>query len=731
MSDAARRTSCVHCGLPVADRGKTDEPQYCCVGCRFAASLFQASDGDSLTTPAFTRLGLAVFFAMNVMVFTLALWTQDIYGPAEKEAAQALQEVFRYLCLLFSLPVFFLLAGPLLDEAALAVRCRRISSDLLLAVGVAASFIYSLVTLISGTGHVYFEVACMVLVAVTLGRFFEATGKAQTTKALRGLEKLLPDHVQAVRGETEVQIPVEELVTNDVIRVLAGGRVAVDGTVVSGRASVDQQVVTGESWPLTLAEGDRVLAGSLNLDGDLLIKIDHPPGESAVDHLVKTVTEAAGQPERWGKLADRVIKWFLPAVAIVSLGTLGFHTLNGELAAGLMAALSVVVVACPCALALATPLAVWAAVGRAARHGIVIRNPDMLSRMCEIRTYCFDKTGTLTTGQPRLSQIVSGDAGQRSTIKHVAASIARASNHRVSVALRSVHQGEAMQVSQVHDVSGRGVSAFVDQIQSMAFLGSYQFLTDHGQQVPDDLRAEIDKHRSPAFMMTYIGWGGRMRAAFMLSEELREEVEEVIGTIKRRGRRLMVLTGDEAARGDALADQLGVPVRSQQLPDDKVQAIQEIASSERVAMIGDGINDAAALAMADVGIALGCGADISRHTADVCLLGDDLRQLFRLETISQQAIHTIRKNLVCSLIYNVVAIPIAAMGMLNPIIAAIAMAVSSAMVVGSSLRLSRSSQMVGTATADDATKSAHSDARQSASDQPTEQPVWLVGREAT
>ena len=667
---------------------------------------------------------------MNVMVFTLALWTQDIYGPAEKEAAEALQAVFRYLCLLFSLPVFFLLGGPLLDEAAWAVRCRRVSSDLLLAIGVAASFIYSVVTVVTGTGHVYFEVACMVLVAVTLGRFFEATGKAQTTEALRGLEKLLPDHVQVVRDGDESNIPVQELKPRDVIRVRAGGRVAVDGTVVSGRASVDQQVVTGESWPLTRSEGDKVLAGSLNLDGDLLIGIDHMPGESAVDHLVKTVTEAAGQPERWGRLADRVTKWFLPAVALISISTLGFHARSGNLSDGLMAALSVVVVACPCALALATPLAIWAAIGRAAQHGIVIRNPDMLSRMCQIRAYCFDKTGTLTTGMPSVEQILTGDDDpqQRSIIKHVAASLAKASNHRVSVALRTLVEGDAMNVSDVHDVSGRGVSGYVDQLQAMVYLGSRQFLLDHRQEAPEDLAARIDQNRDPAFMMTYVGWGGQVRAAIMLSEELRAESAEVIEQIKQQGRRIMVLTGDDVVRGEALASQLGVPVRAGQLPDDKVQAIQEIAKSDPVVMVGDGINDAAALAMANVGVAMGCGADISRHTADVCLLGDDLRQLFRLESISRQAVQTIRKNLVCSLIYNVVAIPIAAMGLLNPIIAAIAMAVSSAMVVGSSLRLSRGNPAGGEVATP--TSAMNTEGLPKNDETSGDQPAWLVGREA-
>ena len=500
-------------------------PHYCCLGCRFAASLVRSGDESAAASWTLTRLGLGIFFAMNVMVFTMALWTRDVYGaPSAESSADTLHDLFRYLCLIFSLPVMFLLGGPLLEESLAAIRQRRLSTDLLLACGVAASFIYSFVSVLRGSGHVYFEVACMVLVAVTLGRWLEAMGKVQTTRALRSLEKLLPDEVIVRRDGREEPMASHELRSGDEIRVRAGQRIAVDGKISSGSASLDQQVVTGESRPVVKSAGDEVLAGCLNLDGDLWVRVEFPPGQTAIDRLVATVTAAASEKERWGRLADRIAAWFLPAVTCLGLGTLAVHWSQGQPAEGLLAALAVVVVACPCALALATPLAIWAAFGRAARRGIVIRNADALSRLNEVQTVCFDKTGTLTTGRPVVREMVLDDPAESEPVRSATAALVAASDHSVAHAIaHRVRDARPAELTQIRTVPGKGLIGWLASEDPPIYLGSERFMDEQHLAFASHLQQEQLEYQRQGVSLTCIGWEGRVRALFVVDEQLRPE----------------------------------------------------------------------------------------------------------------------------------------------------------------------------------------------------------------
>ncbi|MCA9204896.1 MAG: HAD-IC family P-type ATPase, partial [Planctomycetales bacterium] len=501
--DAARSAglshaeTCHYCGLPLdagatkdsavsEHNGGTNEPRYCCFGCRFAEAVANEKGDAGHVRWTLTRLGVAIFLSMNVMVFTLALWSRDVYVDAALGGdARSFHELFRYASLVLTVPVLFLLGGPLLDNILADWRCRSAATDLLLLVGVAASFIYSLASTLYGDGHVYFEVTCMVLVAVTLGRWLEATGKLKTTEALRALENLLPDTVRVIRDGEEIVQTLGEVNTGDTLHVLAGERIPVDGAIVRNTATIDQQAVTGESEPVVRQTGDEVFSGTLNLDGDLYIEATAPGGAGTLRRMIDAVAAAAQQQERYQRLADRIARWFLPAVLLAAAGTFALHYFWHDLPGAMLAALAVVLIACPCALGLATPMALWVALGRASRAQLLFRDGDSLTRLADVKVVCFDKTGTLTTGQAVVETMIVASSVSTDEFMRVAATLAENSNHTLSASIAEFISHKSAiandEVDNLRTFAGRGVSGYVSGLGSEAVLGSERFLREQNQ----------------------------------------------------------------------------------------------------------------------------------------------------------------------------------------------------------------------------------------------------------
>ena len=399
------RAGCHYCHLPIPGGSTGDEPAYCCVGCRLAADITGASAGSASVNGTLARLGLAIFLSINVMMFTMALWTNDLYdarAAGSGPLAATLADLFRYLCLVMSLPVLFLLGGPLVDNALRTRRRDLAAADLLILIGVAASFAYSAISVFRGAGHVYFEVGCAVLIAVTFGRWLEATGKLKTTAALDALEKLLPGEARRVtRDGSQQLVPLDELRVGDCLRVRSGERFATDARIVDGYAEVDEQLLTGESRLAEKRAGDDVLGGSLNVDGEVLVEITAPARSGSLARLVALVRQARESQGRYQRLADRVAAWFLSVVIVLAVAVFFAHAWHAGFERGLMASLAVLLIACPCALGVATPMAVWNALATASRAGVLFRNGESLERLATVRAVRFDKTGTLTTGAPR------------------------------------------------------------------------------------------------------------------------------------------------------------------------------------------------------------------------------------------------------------------------------------------------------------------------------------------
>ena len=691
MNSSAQDRGCDYCGLPVAGVAFDALPRYCCFGCRFAASITGAAGADGQARLIMTRLGIAIFFTMNVMVFTMLLWSQPpaVPGAVEEPAAAAFYGLARHACLLFTAPVILLLGGPLAGDALDELRQGRPSLNLLLLAGVVTAFIQSAWATWIGSGHVYFEVSCMVLVAVTLGKWLEASGKIRTTAALRDLRALLPDRVRRrAPGEpttAEREIALAALRVGDVVRILPGEHIPVDGTITAGVASIDEQMVTGESLPSCKSVGDAVYSGTSNLDGELLVTVTAAPGSGTLETLIDTVTAGIGA-SRQQRLADRMAAWFLPLVLLAAVAAcIANWRLSGP-TAGVLAGLAVVVISCPCALGLATPMALWAAAGTATRRHVLIRDGDALSRLASADIYCFDKTGTLTTGCHVTRIEPAAGFADTSPLLAVAAGLARGSTHAMAAAILAAArtQGQSpLEATASRTIPGCGVEGRLDD-GSIARIGSSRWIAvTTGARTADPTVTPQD---SPQCLVAI---DNRLLGGIHVGETIRPEAAAAVSSLRAGGARTIVLSGDLAPRAAAVAAELGMEWHAPLLPAEKLAFTRSLSrDGHRVVMVGDGLNDAPALAAADVGVALGCGADISRWSAHICLLRDDLAALPWIRDLAKRTIRTIRWNMVWAFGYNAACLPLAAAGWVHPAIAAAAMVASSLFVVSNSLSLS-------------------------------------------
>lgn len=679
---------------------KTADPPtsvvYCCHGCRFAAGMTSPTeDSGTLLGPA-NALGLSVFFTMNVVMLTMALWSYTGDSPSQFE--RALREFLRYGSLVFSLPVLLFLGRPLISHAINGLRVGIFTSDLLLATGVVAAYTLSIINTIRGSGHVYFEVGCVILVLVTLGRWMEAEGRSRASHALDKLERLVPQTVRLATPKGDIQLPRSQVVLGSVIRVLAGDRIPLDGRLVRGRGVVDEQFFTGESAPAEKKPGDGVFAGSLNLDGDLMLEVTALAEGGALGRLVDAVRAARASKGGYQRLSDLWSQWFFPIVSAIAVAAFFYHGVRTDWEHGLLTLLSVVLIACPCALALATPLAVWTALGTAASKGVLCRSGAALEKLAAIRALRWDKTGTLTTGSPKVEHFVCEDDRERQALLQLALTLTCASKHLYSQAINDYGLDFADSPDDsatgskagfdVKTFAGRGLLATRPDGKSVV-LGSLRWMEDNGLRCGPRLSGLLNDSVTSDKPVVAIGFDDQVNGLFILEETIRSESGEVIARLQDLGLNQAILTGDRAVRARTLAKALCLEVHAELLPEQKLEEIRSAhAEYGCVAMIGDGLNDAPALAAADVGIALGCGADVSRDSADICLLSSNLELIPWSYQFARKTVSTIRTNLIWSFGYNSVGVIFAAAGQLHPALSAALMVVSSVVVLCNSLKLS-------------------------------------------
>ncbi len=692
---------CVYCnlpvpGVPIVDTDKP--PVYCCFGCRLAHRITHAKGSEGEATWQLTLIGVAIFLSMNVMVFNWVLYGQEVFNPGgavESAVASTGVTIFRYLSMILTAGVVAILGWPIAQSGVSALRFRQINTDVLLAIGVLAAFVYSYVSVMREGGSVYFDTVCMILLLVTIGRSMEARARLTAGDALRSLEKLVPDNASVLNQGEWIETPTDELSVGDIVLVRPGMRCPADGEIIDGRSSIDEQMITGESDPATKGVGDVAYAGSLNGSGTIQVRVSVLADRSTIQHIVDTLTEARRGRGRHQRIADKIAAIFVPVVVLIAIATFVWAMRQFGWQAGLMRSLSVLLIACPCALGVATPMAVWVAMGRAAKAGIVIRNVEAFENIARVRAIRFDKTGTLTTGKARVESL---DVAMQSTVDRNevlanAAALAQATTHHLASAVSdyaTLNSISPMPVENIQTISGKGVEAQIPDGGLAVFLGSHSFMKENGLTTPDSLNRKIVDAMASGASLICVGWSGQVRGVFAFREDLRVGAKSVLRHFSDLGYDLGILTGDHVGHGKKMQATLGVPVHAALLPADKTDHVQSMAQSGiLVAMVGDGINDAPALAAATVGIAMGCGADVSRESADACLMSDDLAAIPQLFDLSKQTVRTIKQNLFWAFAYNVCGLGLAATGKLGPISAAIAMIVSSFLVVANSMRLQR------------------------------------------
>ncbi|MCO4265220.1 heavy metal translocating P-type ATPase [Pseudarthrobacter sp. MDT3-26] len=604
-----------------------------------------------------------------------------------------------------TLPVWAWSAWPFHRAAVINARHFASTMDTLVSIGVSAAFMVSTYLLFTNPtltedpahgGHVplYYEVTAVVITFLLLGRHLEANAKRKAGDALRALLDLGAKDVSVIRDGEEVRIAVEDLVRGDVFLVRPGEKIATDGVVTEGHGAVDTSLITGESLPVEVVPGDSVTGATINTDGRLLVRATRIGSETTLAQMGRLVSEAQSGKAPIARLADRISAVFVPIVLGIAALTFTLWAVVGQdVQGGLLAAVAVLVIACPCALGLATPTALLTGTGRAAQLGILIKGPQVLEDTRTVDTVLLDKTGTVTTGKLAVSRVVSlGEMGQDKEL-HLAGSVEAASEHPVARAIAAAAKSHTplAAVSGFRNAAGGGVRGTVNG--SLVIAGKTGWLEENGVFPSVAETKRLHEEQTSGATAIWVAVDGKVECIISLQDSVKEGSAAAIAKLKTLGLRPILLTGDNAAVAAAVAGQVGIApgdVFADVLPEGKVDAVRKLQSSgATVAMVGDGVNDAAALAQADLGIAMGSGTDVAIEAADLTVMGSDLGQVATAIELSRKTLSTIKSNLFWAFFYNTIGIPIAALGLLNPIIAGAAMALSSVLVVGNSLLLRR------------------------------------------
>jgi P-type Cu+ transporter len=649
----------------------------------------------------------------------LVLW--DMLGmvglPTDQWLSPAASSWFEFV---LATPIVFWAGWPFLVRGVRSVLNRHLNMFTLIAMGVAAAYGYSLMELIAsaagpggpetvspmshpghpGPGHLYFEAAATITVLVLLGQVLELRARRQTTAAIRELFNLAPPVARRIEGDREIEIPLSQVAPGDLLRVRPGDKVPVDGVVAEGASWVDESLVTGESVPVSKGAGDPVIGGTINQSGAFAMRAERVGDKTVLAQIVRLVAAAQMSRAPIQKLADRVAAVFVPAVVVVAALTFVIWLAVGSesrAAVALERAVSVLIIACPCALGLATPMSITVGMGRGARSGVLIRNAEVLDLMERVKILVVDKTGTLTQGRPAVTEVSSIDGVERDAVLRLAAAVARQSSHPLSQAVVAAALERKMAVPPAEafeSTAGGGVRGMVEGRPIR--LGERRFLENDGQSVPEPLLNQAETLRRQGQTVTFVRADDRTIGLLAISDPIRETTAAAIGNLRQLGLRIVMLTGDNQTTAQFVAQSLRIDEFEAGLrPQEKYDAVKRLRSGGTiVAMAGDGVNDAPALAESDVGIALGTGSDVAIETAEVTLLRGDLRGIVRAFLLSRAVMRNVRQNLFFAFVYNVIGIPIAAgllyplFGLLlSPALAALAMSLSSVCVVTNALRL--------------------------------------------
>ncbi len=578
-----------------------------------------------------------------------------------------------------------------------AIRTRSINMDFLIALGTTVAYLYSVVVVFFpnilpvrvAEREVYFEVSAIIIAFVLLGKYMEEIIKKNSSAAVRKLLDLKPATAKVVRDDREIEIPAEYVMVGETVVVRPGEKIPTDGVVLEGSSSVDESMLTGESIPVEKAPGAEVIGGTLNRTGLFRFRATRVGSETALAQIIKFVEAAQGSSAQVQRLADKVTGYFVPAVVLIAVLAFIGWLIAGNFPQALLAFIAVLIISCPCALGVATPAALMVGVGKGAENGILIRGGEVLERAERLSTVIFDKTGTLTRGEPSVTDVIPLTERPEEEILRLAAAVEIGSEHPLGEAIVRAAKHQMLDIPKVNNfeaIPGHGIRGQVNGDRIL--LGNRRLFQEQGYPIEKPTEDRLTLLESDGKTAMLVGCNGLLVGIVAVADTLKPEAQEAIAALRRERVKVILLTGDNRRTAEAIARQLGIErVIAEVLPGDKAQVVKDIQRrGEAVAMVGDGVNDAPALATADIGIAIGSGADVAKETGGIILVKNDVRDVVAAIRLSRATMVKIKQNLFWAFIYNTIGLPIAALGFLNPIIAAAAMALSSlSVIVNSSL----------------------------------------------
>jgi len=676
---------CDQCGLPLPPNviSRTEEQRqlrFCCYGCSMTYALLGQGGEEGEAGLFLARLGFGAFLSMNIMGLSWALYDPQWFTLGIDEHAFPLLEKLLFV---LAVPVMVFIGVPFASNALRELREFRVSIDALIALGSFAAFGFSTYQIFTGGRGVYFDTATMTLVLVTAGRYLEANAKLRTTTAIKQLLDLQPHTARVVTDGVERSVPAEEVSPGVIIKVLPGERIPLDAVLVEGITSVNEAVLTGEAAPVVKQAGDRIYAATVNIEGAVTARVTARLEETAYAQVIRFVEEAQRSRSALQRYVDALSARFIPAVlAIAVLTFIGWLAVASADVAALHA-LTVLVVACPCALGIGTPLATTIALGRAAEHGILLRSTEVLEKLSAANIVVFDKTGTITTGMFEVVRVHA--QGSPEEFVAIVASLEQNSEHPLAHAIVDCALRNAAPLRETRNVAaipGQGLRGEVRMNGEWkeVVVGTRKLFTH--EKLPETADAGTT--------IVYAGWDGRIQGAIELRDTVRVRARETVAALHRDGFQTILLSGDGEEATKHVAEQTAIPrYFARQMPAEKAARVRELKSMGTVIMVGDGINDAPSLATADVGMTLGSATDIAKESADVTIVGDHLEKIPVLLRYARRTLGTIRWNLFWAFSYNAVGIALAVVGLLSPVVAALAMIGSSLFIIMNSRRLTR------------------------------------------
>ena len=597
-----------------------------------------------------------------------------------------------YFQLLLATPVQFIIGYRFYKGAFNSLKGGGANMDVLVSMGTSAAYFYSVYNLFNGIHEYYFEASAVVITLVLLGKTFEAIAKGKTSEAIEKLMKLQPETARVIKDGVEVDIPIEKVEVGDVIIVRPGEKIPVDGIILEGDSSIDESMITGESIPVDKTEGDQVIGGTINKFGSFKFRATKVGKDTALSQIIKLVEEAQGSKAPIQRLADKISGIFVPIVMGIALITfLIFYLVKGSFDTGLMNAVAVLVIACPCALGLATPTAIMVGTGKGAENGILIKSGEYLEKIHKMDTIVLDKTGTITKGEPEVTDIISFNSLDEYELLKIAATVEKASEHPLGKAIVRKGEEELLLLAEVDDfiaLPGKGLKATFEG--KTVCIGNRKLMDEFNISIKTG-EEELYRLESQGKTAMLIAIDDKLVGIIAVADKIKENSKKATKDLKDMGLEVYMITGDNKRTANAIAKEVGIDnVLAEILPEDKANMIEKIKSEGKiVGMVGDGINDAPALVVADIGFAIGTGTDIAMEAADIILMRGDLNSIVTAIRLSHSTMKIIKQNLFWAFFYNSIGIPFAALGYLNPMIAGAAMAFSSVSVVSNSLRLKK------------------------------------------